>query len=52
VTPAGAPYPYGDDPRDSVIRIAPTMPTLADLEDAIDGLCTCVLLAEEARAAL
>ena len=50
VTPAGSPYPYGDDPRDSVIRIAPTMPSLADVEAAIDGLCTCVLLAEEERA--
>ena len=50
VTPAGSPYPYHDDPRDSVIRIAPTMPSLADVEAAIDGLCTCVLLAEEERA--
>ena len=51
VTPAGSPYPYGDDPRDSVIRLAPTMPALADVEAAIDGLCTCVLLAEEERGA-
>jgi len=50
VTPAGSTYPYGDDPRDSIIRIAPTMPLLADVEAAIDGLCTCVLLAEEERA--
>jgi DNA-binding transcriptional MocR family regulator len=52
VTPAGSPYPYGEDPRDSVIRLAPTMPSLADVEAAIDGLCTCVLLAEEERGAL
>jgi DNA-binding transcriptional MocR family regulator len=51
VTPAGAPFPYGDDPRDSVIRIAPTMPPLADIETAIDGLALCVLLAEEELAA-
>jgi DNA-binding transcriptional MocR family regulator len=46
VTPAGAAFPYGDDPRDAVIRIAPSFPTLDDLETAIDGLCDCVLLAE------
>ena len=46
VTPAGAAFPYGDDPHDAMIRIAPTFPSLGDLEAAIDGLCTCVLLAE------
>jgi len=46
VTPAGAAYPYGDDPHDSVIRIAPSMPTEADLAVAIDALALCVLLAE------
>ena len=52
VTPAGAAFPYGDDPHDAMIRIAPTFPSLGDLEAAIDGLCTCVLLAEaEAQAA-
>ena len=46
VTPAGAAFPYGDDPHDSVIRIAPSMPTEADLAVAIEVLCVCVLLAE------
>jgi DNA-binding transcriptional MocR family regulator len=46
ITPAGAAFPYGDDPHDSVIRIAPTMPTEAELEAAIEALCVCVLLAE------
>ncbi|QEO10039.1 aminotransferase class I/II-fold pyridoxal phosphate-dependent enzyme [Protaetiibacter larvae] len=46
VTPAGAAFPYGVDPRDSVIRIAPTMPPEADLETAIEALALCVLLAE------
>lgn len=50
VTPAGAPYPYGDDPRDSTIRIAPSFPSLDDLRAAIDGLCTCILLAQAERA--
>jgi DNA-binding transcriptional MocR family regulator len=46
VTPAGAPYPYGEDPADANIRIAPTFPSVEDLTAAVDGLCTCVLLAE------
>ena len=45
MTPAGASYPYGDDPNDRNIRIAPTFPSPADLAVAIDGLATCVLLA-------
>jgi DNA-binding transcriptional MocR family regulator len=50
VTAAGAPYPYGDDPRDSTIRIAPSFPSIADLTAAIDGLCTCILLAQAEKA--
>jgi DNA-binding transcriptional MocR family regulator len=50
VTPAGAPYPYGLDPRDSTIRIAPSFPSLDELREAIDGLCTCILLAQAERA--
>jgi DNA-binding transcriptional MocR family regulator len=50
VTGAGAPYPYGDDPRDSTIRIAPSFPSLDDLRAAIEGLCTCILLAQAERA--
>ena len=51
VTPAGAAFPYGDDPEDAVIRIAPSFPSLDDLEAAISGLCDCVLLAEAELAA-
>lgn len=51
VTAAGAPYPYGHDPRDSTIRIAPSFPSIDDLRAAIDGLCTCILLAQAERAA-
>ncbi len=46
VTPAGAAFPYSEDPDDALIRIAPRFPQLDDLEAAIDGLCSCVLLAE------
>nr|WP_241732169.1 aminotransferase class I/II-fold pyridoxal phosphate-dependent enzyme [Galbitalea soli] len=51
VTAAGAPFPYGDDPRDSTIRLAPSFPSLDELRAGIDGLCTCVLLAQQERAA-
>lgn len=44
LTPAGATHPYGDDPTDSMIRIAPTYPELPEVEAAITGLATCVRL--------
>jgi DNA-binding transcriptional MocR family regulator len=44
LTPAGATHPYGDDPRDATIRIAPSYPALDELETAITGLTTCVRL--------
>jgi len=45
LTPAGATHPYGRDPRDRTIRLAPTFPSLTDLEQAMRGLVTCVRLA-------
>jgi DNA-binding transcriptional MocR family regulator len=45
MTGAGAAFPYGRDPRDANIRIAPTMPPREAVAAAIDGLATCVLLA-------
>ena len=45
LTPAGATHPYGLDPDDAVIRIAPTMPSLADVTAATEGLAVCVRLA-------
>jgi DNA-binding transcriptional MocR family regulator len=45
VTAAGASFPYGKDPDDTNIRVAPSLPTLPELADAIDGLATCALLA-------
>ena len=45
MTPAGAAFPYGRDPRDRNIRIAPSFPSAEDVATAIDGLATCVLLA-------
>jgi DNA-binding transcriptional MocR family regulator len=45
LTPAGATHPYGKDPDDRTIRIAPTFPELPDVEQAADGVALCVLLA-------
>jgi len=45
MTPAGATYPYGKDPHDSNIRIAPSLPPVAELEKAMDVFCTCIKLA-------
>ncbi len=45
MTGAGATYPYGKDPHDSNIRIAPTYPTNDELKTACEVLVTCVKLA-------
>jgi DNA-binding transcriptional MocR family regulator len=45
LTGAGATFPYGKDPKDSNIRIAPTFPPMDELEKAIDILCICVQVA-------
>ncbi|MFZ6047383.1 aminotransferase class I/II-fold pyridoxal phosphate-dependent enzyme [Pseudomonas sp. CR3202] len=45
VTAAGAAYPYGRDPHDSHLRIAPSSPTLEELKQAANLVSTCVLVA-------
>lgn len=45
MTPAGATYPYGKDPQDRNIRIAPSLPPVSELEQAMDVFCTCIKLA-------
>ena len=45
LTSAGAAYPYGKDPRDSNIRVAPTYPPVSELEIAMDLFCLCTELA-------
>jgi len=45
LTPAGATYPYGDDPRNSNIRLAPSFPSLSDVQACVDVFVVCVKLA-------
>ena len=45
MTNAGATFPYGKDPQDSNIRIAPSLPPVEELEQAIAVLCVCLKLA-------
>jgi aspartate/methionine/tyrosine aminotransferase len=45
LTPAGSSYPYGRDPRDRNIRLAPTFPELAEVSAAMEAVATCALLA-------
>ena len=45
MTGAGATFPYGIDPQDSNIRIAPSLPPVGELEQAMDVFCTSLKLA-------
>ena len=45
MTGAGATFPYGIDPQDSNIRIAPSLPPVRELEQAMDVFCTSLKLA-------
>ena len=45
LTPAGATFPHGRDPRDSNIRIAPTYPSVAEIDRAMPVFVTAVALA-------
>ena len=45
LTDAGATFPYGADPNDSNIRVAPTFPPQEELRQAMHLLCICVRLA-------
>lgn len=42
LTKAGASFPYGIDPNDEHLRIAPTFPNMEDLKLAVEILCLCV----------
>lgn len=45
LTPAGATFPYGKDPEDRNIRLAPSVPTVAEVDRAMDIFVVCVKLA-------
>jgi DNA-binding transcriptional MocR family regulator len=45
LTPAGATHPYGEDPQDRTIRLAPTFPPLPEVRKAMEGVAVCVRLA-------
>lgn len=45
MTGAGATYPYGKDPEDSNIRIAPSLPPVEELKQAMDIFCVCIKMA-------
>ena len=47
LTGAGAPFPYKNDPDDAVLRIAPTLPALEELKQAMDVFCLCAKIACE-----
>ena len=44
LTGAGATYPYGIDPRDTNIRLAPSYPPIDELQAAMELFCLCVKL--------
>jgi len=45
LTGAGATFPYGKDPDDKNLRIAPSYPPVSELRDAMEVFCICVKLA-------
>jgi DNA-binding transcriptional MocR family regulator len=49
LTPAGSCYPYGKDKRDNTIRIAPSYPTLEQLQQAMQVLTLAVKIATSER---
>jgi DNA-binding transcriptional MocR family regulator len=49
LTAAGATFPYKNDPRDTNIRLAPTLPSIEEIQQAMEIVCLCVEIAESER---
>ena len=45
MTSAGATFPYGNDPRDRNIRVAPSLPPVSELEQAMEVFCVSMKIA-------
>ncbi len=46
LTAAGATFPYKKDPKDTNIRLAPTLPSIEEIAQAMEIVCLCVELAD------
>jgi DNA-binding transcriptional MocR family regulator len=44
LTPAGAPFAYGLDPQNRIIRLAPSFPPLEDIRQAMEIVTLCLEL--------
>ncbi|MFC5908958.1 aminotransferase [Streptacidiphilus monticola] len=51
LTPAGSAFPYGKDPRDHQIRLAPSFPSVDEVREAMRAVAVCVKLAVAEQAA-
>ncbi len=51
LTAAGATFPYKKDPKDTNIRLAPTLPSIEEIAQAMKIVCLCVELAEAEKIA-
>ncbi|WP_435104802.1 aminotransferase class I/II-fold pyridoxal phosphate-dependent enzyme [Arhodomonas sp. AD133] len=49
MTPAGATFPYGQDPEDRNVRVAPTFPGIDEVRQAAEGIAVATLLAATER---
>ncbi|MDD9913092.1 MAG: hypothetical protein OXT01_00340 [Rhodospirillaceae bacterium] len=49
LTPAGATFPYGNDPHDRNLRLAPTYPSFDEIDRAMEVFCACVELASAGK---
>jgi DNA-binding transcriptional MocR family regulator len=49
LTAAGATYPYKNDPKDTNIRLAPTLPSIQEIEQAMDVVCLCIEIADSEK---